>query len=135
MNRKDQVIHSLAMLGVTLDDALTLRRAAMILDRWHEQECGDSNNYASWAIEWDDAGEVPYRAVYPHNGKAYRTRIRNTYTPARGRIEAIMARYPELVAYIQGDPRGPALRIMRKADMRGKPLDEIAPWAGVAVCK
>jgi hypothetical protein len=34
----------------TDQDAVQLRRIAMTLHRWRELECGNSNNYASWAI-------------------------------------------------------------------------------------
>ena len=37
----------------TIEQAATLRRAEMTLHRWAELECGDGNDYASWAIERD----------------------------------------------------------------------------------
>lgn len=40
-------------LGFTLEEAAALRRIEMTLHRWAEQECGDSNDYCSWAIERD----------------------------------------------------------------------------------
>ena len=104
--------------GVTLDsvdDALTLRRAALTLHRWYEGECGGGNAYASWAIERDDTTGAPYRVTYPHNGKAYRTRIPDREQGALRRIAAVCARYG-LAYYVQTDPRGATLYVARPED-------------------
>ena len=70
MNRNTlEMIARLQKEGVTLDEALALRRISMTLQRWHELECGDSNNYGSWAIERDDNGDGPPFMVYhTHQG-------------------------------------------------------------------
>jgi hypothetical protein len=93
-----------AALGVPYDDAEALRRAAMTLHRWSEQECGDSNDYASWCITRDEAG-VPFREVLPHHGKRTVTRIADRETGALNRSKAIAARLGAQLEY-QGDPRG-----------------------------
>lgn len=40
----------LLALGFSFEEASTLRRISMTLHRWHEMECGDGNDYASWCI-------------------------------------------------------------------------------------
>lgn len=41
-------------IDISFDDANALRRAAKTLQRWSENECGNSDNYKSWAIERDE---------------------------------------------------------------------------------
>lgn len=106
-------VHALVTrAGIAMDDAFALRRCAMTLHRWHEGECGDSNEYSSWAIERDEATGKTYRAVYPHTGKSYRVAIPDREKGARKRVAKIIARYPGLSAYVQTDPRGAALFIL-----------------------
>jgi len=141
----------LTATGITLDDAHALRRIAMTLHRWHELECGDSNDHGSWAIVrgryetrsgqhanghglhrvflHDDDG-APYleRHHYMHGaGKdsvSY-TRIPDREAGAKRRLVALMQRYPSLGYYIQGDPRGASLYIIRPGDVpEGKPADQ-----------
>lgn len=143
MNRDSiRVISNLERAGISFDDAMTLRRCAMTLHRWFELECGDSNNYGSWSIERDDNGDGPpfmVRHHYRHGaGKdsTTRTRIPDREAGARKRIGKIMAKYPDLVAYVQGDPRGAPLHIVRRADIpEGSKVDEIYSSRGIAVYK
>ena len=114
-------------LGISTDDAISLRRIAMTLHRWHELECGDSNDYASWGIvrgsykpegfTYDEDGK-PFKEVHPHSGK--HTRYYAMHDRERGalkRMAAIMARYPGFTSYVQGDPRGCALYIVPKTGL------------------
>ena len=95
--------------GVTYQDAQALRRISMTLHRWHEMECGTDRG----AIERDEQTGIPYfRTV---KGTRYRTR--DMETGALKRLDVIMARYPHLTHYIQGDPRGAALYILRMQDI------------------
>lgn len=90
-------------------EANTIRRAALTLTRWGEQECGDSNGYASWGIERDPETGTPYRVTYPHNGgKTRRTRIPDRERGALARVATICAAYG-LHYYHQTDPRGISL--------------------------
>ena len=90
--------------GMTYQDAQALRRISMTLHRWHEMECGTDRG----AIERDEQTGTPYfRTV---KGTRYRTR--DMETGALKRLDAIMARYPHLTPYVQGDPRGCALYIL-----------------------
>lgn len=109
--------------GVSFDDAVSLRHISMTLHRWHEMECGDGNDYASWCIvrgkkngkafEYDDNGK-PYleRLAHTANNPTY-TLIADRERGALKRLAAIMANYPQLSAYVQTDPRGCALYIWR----------------------
>lgn len=114
---KIQVHLGLAKLGFNIGEAEQLRRISMTLTRWAELECGNGNDYASWAIERDEATEIPYMVTHPHTGKSYRNKVADREKGALKRLAAIMATHPELVAYHQGDPRGCALYIIRKADL------------------
>jgi len=111
-----EVMERLTKLGIAYDDACTLRRIAMTLHRWFELECGDSNEYASWAIERDEETEKPY--MVKHFYSQYRLNdharfpIPDRETGARKRLATILAKYPTLHAYIQTDPRGASLYIL-----------------------
>jgi len=102
--------------GISMDDAYALRRISMTLQRWYELECGDGNDYASWAIERDEATGKPYMVTYPHTVKTRRYAIADRERGALRRLDTIMARYPDLAAYVQTDPRGAALYVYRKDD-------------------
>lgn len=141
-----ECIPALVRAGIAIEDAHALRRIAMTLHRWHELECGDSNDYGSWtvargrkdnggAFEYDDNG-VTWLEYHSHtaNAPTYR-RIPDRENGAKKRLAAIMARYSTLGAYIQGDPRGAALYILRPGDV---PVGERAEGyysRGIAVYK
>lgn len=122
--------------GISFADASALRRIAMTLHRWHELECGDGNDYASWCIvrgekiggtfEYKDDGK-PYeeRHVHSQNKPTY-TPIADRERGALARLKSIMAKYPALMAYIQTDPRGASLYI-------GKGLTDTNYNQGIAV--
>lgn len=116
MNRDTyEMLARLERAGIAPDDAIALRRISMTLHRWHELECGDGNGY----IERDDAtGKPRYincNARYLGANDARRGYpIADREADALRRLNAIMARHPELAAYVQGDPRGAALYIYRK---------------------
>jgi hypothetical protein len=140
MKRHD-CIGPLTRAGIDYDDALALRRIAMTLQRWHELECGDSNSYGSWAIERDGNGDGPPYMVHHHYrhgaGKdtVSRTKIPDRESGAKRRLAAIMARYPSLGFYIQGDPRGAALYILRPGDVPEGASADSCYSRGVAVYK
>ncbi len=122
-----EMISRVKNLGFSLDEALKLRRISMTLSRWNELECGDGNNYGSWAIERDEETEVPYMVHhhYRHgNGQdsVSRTRISDREKGALKRLDAIMANHPDLVRYHQGDPRGASLYIVKRSDLNGSDI-------------
>lgn len=105
--------------GVTFEDARALRRISLTLRSWFTLECGDSNDYSSWAVERDEETDKPYRVVHTYRPTAQTKRylIADRETGARKRLVAIMARYPHLSYYVQTDPRGSALYILRPGDV------------------
>ena len=119
-----EVIRRLQDAGISYEHANALRRISMTLQRWGELECGDGNDYASWAIERDEQTGKPYMVRYPHNGKSYRTPVADREKGALKRLQAIMSHYPNYVAYHQTDPRGCAVYVVRKDDIpEGAKLD------------
>lgn len=116
------MIDQLLNAGISYADALALRRIAMTLHRWHELECGDGNEWASWCIVRGQKvnGEfiygdscAPYEERHLHSqNKAVYTRVPDRENGAKRRLAAIMARYPALRSYIQTDPRGASLYIL-----------------------
>lgn len=115
MNRKEisNLYRIAERLGIDFDNVCSFRRDSMTLRRWFEQECGYSNNCASWAVERDPETDIPYLVTYPYNGKERRKRIPDREKGARKRIdercESLGLKY-----YIQTDCRGLALYLSRE---------------------
>lgn len=133
---------TLRALGFTREEAEALRRISMTLHRWAEKECGDGNG----CIERD---EETGKTFWLNSFSGRRYPIADKETGARKRLEAIIARRNaritndsskeaeqnihatcaaklagEVSAYIQGDPRGAALYILRPGDVpEGKSAD------------
>lgn len=130
-------------LGFTRDEAEALRRISMTLRRWYELECGDSNEYGSWAIERDENGDGPPFMVRHHYGHGQHP-DRTTRYKVADRERGALARLVRIVAarnarvletadewdtahtrptatgvayYLQTDPRGAALYILRPGDV------------------
>ena len=99
----------LRQLGFTYDEAESLRRISMALHNWHERENDDGTGRAFWL----------------NNNSGHRYQIPDRETGARKRLGKIMERVNgernesdgDLTAYIQGDPRGAALYIIRPGDV------------------
>ena len=129
---------SLERLGIDIETADKLRRIEMTLSRWAELECGDGNEWGSWAIERDEETEKPYMIHhhYRHGqGKDSMTRtpVADREKGALKRLAAIMANYPHLAYYHQTDPRGCALWLIPKEQLNGSDIN--ANYTrGVAVC-
>lgn len=131
--RQTQQENTLLELGFTRDEAAALRRISMTLQRWFELECGNSNDYGSWVIERDEDGDGKPFMVHHHyshgQGKdsVSRTPIADREMGARKRLDRIIAArnkrdyHPiiksDVSAYIQSDPRGAALYILRPGDI------------------
>lgn len=118
----------LERLGISSNDAWTLRRISMTLHRWHEMECGTDNG----CIERDDATNKPYW-VSSYNG--HRSPMPDRERGAIKRLDAIMKNYPTLQSYIQTDPRGASLYILKPGDV--PPGHDVSAYYnnGVAVYK
>lgn len=134
-----ECIARLIVAGVSEPDAWALRRIAMTLQRWHELECGDGNEWGSWSIERGENGEgPPFMVHHSHGGPDYRvtrTRIADREKGARKRLARIMQGYPNLRAYVQTDPRGASLYILRPGDVPEGEKEESWYSRGVAIYK
>jgi hypothetical protein len=125
---------TLRELGFTREECDALRRISMTLQRWHERECGTDNG----CIERDEETGKPYWVSewggQWSTGKRCRTAIPDREKGAHKRLAAILRKCNErrfiddaasvhqpnmddLTAYIQGDPLGAALYIIRPDDV------------------
>jgi len=122
--------NTLLSLGFTREEAEALRRISMTLHRWFEHEC---NGY----IQRDEDTGKAYGYSNHHYGNHERSRwpVADRETGARKRLEKIVnARNKRqrvwtatgdvlgpvsnnVAAYVQGDPRGAALYIIRPGDV------------------
>jgi hypothetical protein len=110
MRNLPQCISPLVNAGINLTDALQLRKISITLHTWHEHECNGT-------IQRDGAngdGKPFWYSDITHK------RIGRTADRERGalkRLDKIMSNYPDLTAYVQGDPRGASLYILRAKDV------------------
>jgi hypothetical protein len=119
-------------LGFTPDEAERLRRISMALQRWHELECGTDQG----CIERDgeNGDGKPFMTYETGNGKRGRYAIPDRERGAHKRLAAIMGQrngrpaiengrlnaapsIGKLSSYVQTDPRGAALYILRPGDV------------------
>jgi hypothetical protein len=118
--RVHHLTNDLQSLGFTLNEIAALRRISKTLRRWYELDC-------SGLIERGDDGDgPPYMVVIPYATKtAILTRIPDRENGAKKRLAAIIKRVnvqrdgkvEPLSCYIQTDPRGCALYILRPSDV------------------
>lgn len=127
----------LVNLGFTWEEAAQLRRISMTLRRWHERECGTDSgciergrkelNPATGKREFvSDENGAPYWGSYSGD-KPHHYRVPDRERGAHKRLAGILrdrnARMlplqspDKLQSYIQGDPRGAALYILRPGDV------------------
>lgn len=136
--RTTNFYQSMSRLGFDFDTANKLRLIEKTLHSWAELECGNSNEYGSWAIERDETTDKPF-IVHHHyrhgQGKdsVSRTAIADREAGALRRLSKIMESFPGLVYYHQTDPRGCALYIVKKADLGELPIDSVYT-RGFGVC-
>lgn len=137
--RRARQAQALIGLGFTAEEGETLRRASHILQRWHEAECGTDRaclvrgRIVAGAFQYVDDG-VPYWEHAGFSGRARYTRTADRERGAKDRIARIIGQRngrPCLVdgvmraadprgpiaAYIQTDPRGAALYLIRPGDV------------------
>lgn len=121
--------NALLSLGFTRDEAESLRRISMTLRRWHELECGDGNgcierDEMSGIPQWrrsDDTGKLCGRPI-PDREKGAKRRLAAIIGQRNGRPGIVNGEFcaapaGKLSAYIQTDPRGAALYIIRPGDI------------------
>ena len=108
----------LARLGIEHSDAIALRRISMTLRRWYELECGTDAGH----IERNEKTRKPMwynarsRYLQANDPRCWSV-IPDRETGAIKRLEKIMANYPSLKHYLQTDPRGCALYLLRPDDV------------------
>ena len=157
-------VDALCRAGIAHVDAIALRRISMTLHGWHELECGNSDDYKSYCLVRGDYAqpEGPARPfvelgksrgkpkkifIHNDNGRPYMEthyhdrnaaeyyRVDDRERGALKRLAAIMARYPDYQVYVQGDPRGASLYILRPGDVRDGASIDSCYSNGIAVCK
>lgn len=111
--------NTLVRLGFTTDEAWALRRISMTLRRWYELVCGTDRGY----ITRDEMTGKPFMSSDHERWHA----IHDRETGAIKRLNTIMllrntrkadALYEfKLCYYLQTDPRGAALYIIRPGDV------------------
>jgi len=120
--------NTLLDLGFTRDEAERLRRISLTLHRWHELECGTGDGQIMRSIErdGDEPDSRPYMRVQYPTPQGYVDRrwpVADRETGARKRLGAIIVarnmrdESRHLTAYIQTDPQGCALYILRPGDV------------------
>ena len=129
-----RMLAQLQSAGISWHDACALRRISMTLHRWHELECGVEHGCIE--REGDDCTGRPFwSSSYGHNSTIRRAYIPDREAGALKRLRAIMAKYAPLAYYIQGDPRGAALYIIRPGDVPDGQAVDAYYSRGLAVYK
>lgn len=122
----------LLALGFSREQVWTLRRISQTLSKWSEHECNGNIQR-----DGDDGEGLPrWYSQYSigHDAKPKGSRIPDRERGALKRLAAIMAPFKRrLVAYHQGDPRGCALYIVPKKELRGQDIGSVYN-RGIAVC-
>ena len=123
-SEKDREIVRRALIrGIALDEegACTLRRAALVLSRWDEAQCGADG----WHIERDCNG-LPWRVIHAASHRDIRYRIPDAEAHAWRRAVKVAERCGFSITR-QPDPRGCPLCIWHP--LSGSP----DPWGGVGI--
>jgi hypothetical protein len=108
--RRARLVATLQTLGFTDHEAEQLRRISNTLQNWFGLECGTEQGH----IGRDEKTDKPY---FYYDRTETRSPVNDREKGAYKRLSAIMASRPHLAAYIQGDPRGAALYILRPDDV------------------
>jgi hypothetical protein len=117
---REEVINRLARLGIDYHDAQALRRIAMTLHRWHEQECGTDHG----CIERD---EQTGKSYWLNSTTMHRFPVRDMERGALKRLTALLEKYPTLTPYVQTDPRGASLYLLSQDTLAryNMPIEQI----------
>ncbi len=127
--QRAQMYQALQSLGFTFAECESLRRISMTLRRWFEAECNGD-------IQRDEMTGQAYRQYGGGAGPFQTVKTADKETAAQKRLAAIIARRNSdgdvqdranggctitarapVTPYIQGDPRGAALYILRPGDV------------------
>ena len=120
--KKNRLIHlfnALTSLGFTSEEIDILLSVERGLHRWHEMECGTGNDRVSVSVERDETTGKPFKRVQFQSRSGWVDRR----TPCRDMEKANLARLARVMegksvrSFVQGDPRGCALYILRQQDV------------------
>ncbi len=126
-----RMIAALQERGFTYDEAQTLRRIEMTLQRWSEHECNGNIQREGEEGDGKPRWYSQYAIENQANPKGYLMPDRER--GALKRLAKIMESHPDFVSYHQGDPRGCALYIVQKSDLNGGDINSLYT-RGIAVC-
>lgn len=101
--------NALVALGFAPHEAEALRKISRALRRWYELKCGTEEGF----IERDDATGKPVRLT----SSGHRYPVRDREAGALRRLNKIMSAHSPLRYYLQTDPRGASLYILRPGDV------------------
>lgn len=124
-------------MGFTYDEAVSLRRIEMTLQRWGEMECGDGHGRC---IERDETTGKPFMTYERGtSGQRGRYAIADREAGALKRLGKIVAARNErcsdaLLAYHQGDCRGCNLYLVLASDVPSGESINAYYTRGLAVC-
>ena len=110
--RRVHLDETMQNLGFPAQETASLRRAGNELRRWYELECGTEHG----CIERDEKTDKPYWYSAAH-AKLRRTAVTDREAQAERRIAKIMAKHLPLTHYLQTDPRGATLYVLRPGDV------------------
>ena len=135
--RKEHFFKVLSDLGFTHDETSSLLRIEKGLNRWHTLECGTGTDKRSESVERDEATGKPFVRIQ------YRTQSgewRETKSACRDMEKSNLAMLASIMegksvrGYVQTDPRGCSLYIIRPNDVpEGKDVNAFYS-RGIAVC-
>ena len=123
--RINRLLNTLSNLGISYEDGEKLRRVSNQLRSWYEKECGIEGG----CIERDEDTDKPY---WLNSNTGKRWAIGDREKGAKRRLAAIMAKYPDLTTYLQSDPRGAALYILRPQDII--PGEDLSTYYSRGIC-
>ena len=126
MKQEKTALRALINAGIGYDVACSLRRISMQLHSWYERECGTDHG----CIERD---ETTGKTYWLNANTGNRWPVRDMEKGAEKRLAVLMAALPEWLPYQQTNPRGCALYVVRKSDLKpGERLDSVYT-RGIAV--
>jgi hypothetical protein len=118
----------LAHFKLSPDDIAKLLRIEKKLRRWHELQCGVEAGHVE---EVGGEGSGKWEFVNRHGN---RSPIRDPGKQADKALNVFTAENPDLFFYVQTDPRGCALYLLKKSDAQsGEKLGSVY-CRGVAIC-
>lgn len=136
--RQNEQENRLMNLGFTRDESQALRRISMTLRRWYEMECGTGDDRVSRSIERDDVTDKPFMRIQYQGHSGWVDQRFPTPDREKGAIKRLLTiinNHAErtgraLSTYLQTDPRGAALYIIRPGDVpKGKDVSAYYPNA------